>query len=64
MKARSIDAINASYFLALKQCQSCHGEIFAAVGAERVRDVIKYRWHCDLCDHRFETVESVEEVAA
>jgi len=64
MSRRKFDAVHASYFLATKRCPECRETIFAAVGAQRVRGAIKYRWHCDLCEYKFESVESLDEDVA
>ena len=64
MSRRKFDAVHTSYFLATKRCPKCREAIFAAVGAQRVRNVIKYRWHCDLCEYKFESVESLDEDVA
>jgi len=57
----AIDAMHASYFLALHRCPNCKEEIFAAEGASLSSKEVKYRWRCDLCDHAFQTTEPVTE---
>ena len=59
----AIDALHASYFLALHRCPNCKAEIFAAEGARLGSNEVEYRWRCDLCDHAFQTTEPVTELA-
>jgi transcriptional regulator NrdR family protein len=62
--SKKLDAMHASNILGFQQCRSCKETIFAAVGAAPVPGGVLFKWHCDLCDHRFETVETIEEEAA
>jgi hypothetical protein len=64
MLNRKVDGLHASYFLAFQQCLNCKDTIYVAVGATPVPGGVLFKWHCDLCDHQFETVQSPEEGAA
>ena len=62
--AKKFNGIHASNILGFQICRGCKETIFAAVGATPVPGGVLFKWHCDLCDCRFETVKSVEEEAA
>jgi len=58
-----IDAMHASYFLAMHRCPKCKEEVFAAEGATLVPIGIEFQWRCDLCDHEFRTIQPKAEAA-
>jgi hypothetical protein len=53
----------STYFLKFRDCPACKETVFAAEGATFAPSVVMFEWHCDLCGHRFETVEPVVEAA-
>ena len=53
----AIDAMHASYFLAMHRCPKCDEEVFAAEGATLVPIGIEFQWRCDLCDYEFRTIQ-------
>ena len=61
MSAPSFDQTHASSFPAFQKCPNCRETIFSAAGAAFLPEAIKYNWHCDLCDHHFQTVEVIEQ---
>jgi len=61
MSVPSFDGMHASYFLAFQKCPNCRETIFAAEGAAFLPEAVKYKWHCGLCDHQFQTVEVIEQ---
>lgn len=58
------DKKSPTYVLKLHVCPACKETIFAAEGATFSQFVVVFRWHCDLCGHRFETAEPLGQVAA
>jgi hypothetical protein len=61
--ATKLDGIHASNILGFQKCCGCKETIFAAVGATLVPGGVLFKWHCDLCGERFETVEPVQAAA-
>ena len=61
--AKKFNGIHASNILGFQICRGCNETVFAAVGATPVPGGVLFKWHCDICDCRFETVKSVEEEA-
>ena len=58
MSAKINDGLHASYILAFQKCPNCNDEMFAAEGATLTSDgIVRFKWCCDLCGHKFETAE-------
>jgi len=53
----------AGTILKFHDCPACKETIFAAEGATFTPFAVMFTWQCDLCGHRFETVEPLEQAA-
>ena len=53
-----------SYIFAIHVCPNCRQEVFAAEAATQILGGVKLDWCCDLCSHRFSTIEENEALVA